>query len=112
MKDNNLRTLVNFRLEIATLKAFDDACRLTDSSRTAILGALVREFTATAASSFPSQIRESRRVHKTLRAAVERAEQRTRALEPKTAGSTFTNRPRKSFAAFIADDPIIKKRSD
>ena len=111
MKPNNIRTLVNFRLDNASLKAFDDACVLSGSTRTAVLGTIIREFTARAAGTIPKQITEERKVYKTLRAAVERAEQRKRALEPKTAGSPFRRRSRKSFAEFLADDPEAGERA-
>lgn len=104
------KTLVNFRTDTIGLDAFDDACRLSGYTRTLVLNQLMRDFTTKAAGSIPKQIAEERRLYKTLRAAVERAEQRKRALEPKTARSTFRHRPRKGFAEFIADDPIVGKR--
>ena len=110
MKANNIRTLVNFRLDYATLKAFDDACALSGSTRTAILGTLIREFTAKAADTIPEQMTEQRRVYTTLRAAVRRAEQRKRVVEPKPAQSALRHRPTKSFTEFLIDDPIVRKR--
>ena len=111
MKISNIRTLVNFRLDSVTLKAFDDACSLSGSTRTAVLRRLIRAFTAKTAGSIPKQIVQERKVYKTLRTAVERAERRKRTLEPETAGSAFRHRPRKGFAEFIAGDPIVAERS-
>ena len=110
MKSNNIRTLVNFRLDYVTLKAFDDACRLSSSTRTAVLGKLIREFTAKAADTIPKQVTENEKVYKTLRAAVRRSEQRKRAVEPKRPQSTADRLPRKSFAEFLIDHPITGPR--
>ena len=111
MKIDNIRTLVNFRLDSVTLKAFDDACKLSGSTRTAVLRRLIRAFTAKTAGSIPKQIVQERKVYKTLRTAVERAERRKRALEPESAGSAFRHRPRKGFAEFIANHPVLPEPS-
>ena len=110
MKANNIRTLVNFRLDNVTLEAFDNACTLSGSTRTGILGKLIREFTAKAADTIPKQVTENQKVYKTLRAAIRRAEQRKRAVEPKRPQPTADRLPRKSFTEFLIDHPITGQR--
>ena len=106
MKSKEIKNLVNFRLENVALRAFDDACTLSGSTRTAVLGKLIREFTAKAAGTIPKRIAEQKRSFKALRAAVERAHNRERADDPKSGLSALRARPLKRFAEFIADDPI------
>ena len=110
MNTTNTRTLVNFRTDTIGLDAFDDACRLSGFTRTLVLNRMMRDFTAKAAGSIPKRIAEEQRVYKSLRAAVERSQQRKRALDTKIVQSALRQRPRKGFAEFIADDPIFGKR--
>lgn len=105
------KPLVNFRVSLGTLNAFDDACRLAGSSRTDILTRLMKAYTEISAQSLPKQLAEERRSFKTLRAAVERASIKKRALEQQTGQSAFRGRPRKSFTEFLAADPFLENRS-
>ena len=111
MTNDNQKTLVNFRIESIALSAFDDACRLSGSTRTQILNRLIRSYTAEAAITMPKQIAEEQRSFKALRAAVQRAHERHRADERKSGQSTLRARSMKGFAEFIANDPIVGKRS-
>jgi len=104
------KTLVNFRIFQAYLKPFDDACRLSGLTRTQVLNRMIRDFTATAAATIPNRIAEERRFGKTLKAAVERAIDRKRALTPATGGSAFKSQERRKFSEFLAADPILVKR--
>ena len=109
MRITGTRTLVNFRADTDVLKAFDNACSLASRTRTQTLNDLMRGFTVKAASKMPKQIAEEKRSYKALRAAVERAYERHRADGSKSGQSPFRTRPRKGFAEFIADDPIVGK---
>lgn len=84
METTYTKTLVNFRVEINSLKAFDSACTLSSQTRTQILNQLIRDYTAKAAIAMPKQIAEEQRSLKTLRAAVERAYGRRPATSSKS----------------------------
>ena len=102
------KTLVNFKASEASLRAFDDACYLSGSTRTQILNKLIIAFTANAAATMPRQISEQHRFGKTLRAAVKRSNERKRALTQHNADSAVRTVPRKKFSAFLMANTISK----
>lgn len=110
MSSEIIKTLVNFRIESIAIHAFDNACRLSGQTRTQVLNDVIRDFTVKAADLLPKQIAEERRSFKALKNAVERAYVQKRALALKDDQSPVRPRPMKSFAQFIANDPIVKKR--
>ncbi len=111
MQTKDTKTLVNFRAPSDALSAFDDACRLSGSTRTYVLNALMLRFTEYAAVKIPKQIAEQRGFGKTLRAAVERSSGQRLALAQQNGQSALRRHPRRSFTEFLADDPLLGKRS-
>lgn len=94
------KTLVNFKASEASLRAFDDACYLSGSTRTQILNKLMVAFTSETASTMPKQISEQRRKARTLRTAVKRSFERKRALAHQNTRSPVRTVPLKDKPRF------------
>lgn len=100
------KPLVNFRVSLVLINAFDDACRLAGSTRTDILIRLMKSYIEVSADQLPKQLAEERQSIKTLKNAVRRVEQRRRASAHQKAGSPLRAVPKPSFTGIRASVPV------